>query len=183
LARAGVRPGLVTLLGLLLSLLVPVAAIWRGPYFFAAAGLVLLAALADSTDGAVAVMTGRASRLGAFDDGLADRVSEAAWLVALWLVGGHGLLVAACGALSWLHEYVRATAARSGLDDIAVITVNERPTRVIATVIALTLGGLVWMINPGLVPGTVTVVLAIWLLLAVLGLIRLIATVRARLRR
>jgi CDP-diacylglycerol--glycerol-3-phosphate 3-phosphatidyltransferase len=178
LSRLGVRPGAVTLLGLLLSLAVPVAAVWRGVFFFAAAGLVLLSALADSVDGAVAVMSARASRLGAFDDGLADRVGEAAWLTALWLVGGHGVVVVACGAVSWLHEYVRATAARSGMHDIGVITVNERPTRVIAVIAALTLGGLTWMVNPRLVPGAVTVVLAIWLLLGVLALIRLVATVR-----
>jgi CDP-diacylglycerol--glycerol-3-phosphate 3-phosphatidyltransferase len=183
LARVRVRPGTVTLLGLLLSLAVPVAAVWRGAYFFAAAGLVLLAALADSTDGAVAVMSARASRLGAFDDGLADRVGEAAWLTALFLVGGHGAVVVACGAVSWLHEYVRASAGRAGMADIGVVTVNERPTRVIAVIAALTLGGLTWMANPRLVPGVVTVVLAVWLLLGVLALIRLIATVRTALRR
>jgi CDP-diacylglycerol--glycerol-3-phosphate 3-phosphatidyltransferase len=183
LARVRVRPGAVTLLGLLLSLAVPAVAISRGPFLFAAAALVVLAALADSTDGAVAIMTGRASRLGAFDDNLADRVSEAAWLSALWLVGGHGVVAVACWAASWLHEYVRAAGVRSGMADIAVITVNERPTRVIATVAALILGGLVWMFNPRLVPGVVTVVLAVWLLLGVLALIRLIAAVRAAIRR
>jgi len=173
----------VTLLGVVLSLAVPAVAIWRGPYLFAAAALVVLAALADSADGAVAVMTARASRLGAFDDSLADRISEAAWLSALWLVGGHGVVVVACGAVSWLHEYVRAAGARSGMADIGVITANERPTRVIAVVGALTLGGLVWMFNPRLVPGVVTVVLAFWLLLGVLALIRLIDTVRTAIRR
>jgi CDP-diacylglycerol--glycerol-3-phosphate 3-phosphatidyltransferase len=183
LARLRVRPGVVTLIGLLLSLAVPAVVVLRGWFFFAGAALVLLAAVADSTDGAVAVMTARATRLGGFDDGLADRVSEAAWLIALWLVGGHGLLVASCGALSWLHEYVRARAGASGIAGIGAITVNERPTRVIAVIAALTLGGLAWMINPRLVPGAVTLVLAVWLVLAVLGLVRLIATVRSALRR
>lgn len=183
LARVGVRPGAVTLLGLLFSAAVPPVVVFRGWFFFAGAALVLLAAIADSTDGAVAVMTARASRLGAFDDGLADRLSEAAWLLGVWLVGGHGVLVAACGAASWLHEYVRARAGASGMADIGVVTVNERPTRVIAVIGALVLGGLTWMINPRLVPGTVTVVLAIWLVFALLGLIRLVAVVRRTLHR
>jgi CDP-diacylglycerol--glycerol-3-phosphate 3-phosphatidyltransferase len=173
---------MVTALGLLFSIAVPVVVVYRGWFFFAGAGLVLLAAIADSTDGAVAVMTARASRLGAFDDGLADRLSEAAWLFGLWLVGGHGVLVAACGAVSWLHEYARARAGAVGMSGIGVVTVNERPTRVIAVIAALVLGGLAWMINPHLVPGTVTIALAFWLLLAVLGLIRLVAVVRGALR-
>jgi phosphatidylglycerophosphate synthase len=183
LGRLGVRPGAVTLAGVLLSLAVPIVVVFRGWFFFAAAGLVLLAALADSADGALAVMTARVSRLGSFDDALADRVSEAAWLLALWLVGGHGVLVVGCGAVSWLHEYVRARATASGMVGIGIVTANERPTRVIAVIAALGLGGLNWQINPSLVPGSVTVVLAIWLLLAVLAIARLIETVRATLRR
>ncbi len=183
LSGIGIRPGTVTLLGLLLSLLVPVVVLFRGGFFFIGAVLVLLAAVADSSDGAVAVMSGQASRLGAFDDAVADRLSEAAWLVALWLLGGHGLLVVACGALSWLHEYIRARAATSGMAGVGVVTANERPTRIIAVIVALTLGGLAWLVNPSLVPGTVTLVLALWLLLCLLGIVRLTATVRTTLRR
>ena len=183
LAAAGFAPGTVTAFGLVFSVLVPVVVIFRGWFLFLGAALVLLAALADSVDGAVAVLSHRASRLGAFDDAVTDRLAEAAWLLALWLVGGHGVLVVACGGVSWLHEYVRARAATSGMAGIGTVTVNERPTRVIAVIGALTLGGLVWMINPSLVPGTITVVLAIWLLLAVLALVRLVSTVRTTLRR
>jgi CDP-diacylglycerol--glycerol-3-phosphate 3-phosphatidyltransferase len=183
LARIGVKPGAVTLAGLVLSAAVPVVAIFRGWYLIAAAGLVLLAAIADSTDGAVAVMTARASRLGSFDDAVVDRVCEAAWLLALWLVGAHGLVVVGCGALSWLHEYVRARAAVSGYHGVGVITSNERPTRVIAVVLAFVLGTFAGWINMNLVPGTMTVVLAFWLVLGVIALLRLTGTVRAGLRR
>jgi hypothetical protein len=54
--------------------------------------LVLLSAVADTVDGAVAVIAGRATRLGQVDDSLADRLGEACWLVALWLVGAPGWL-------------------------------------------------------------------------------------------
>ncbi len=128
-------------------------------------------------------MTARATRLGSFDDALADRLSEAAWLLSLWLVGGHGLLVVGCGALSWLHEYVRARGTAAGMASIGVVTANERPTRVIAVILALCLGGLAWLINPRLTPGTITVILAIWFLLALLALLRLTNTIRTSLRR
>jgi CDP-diacylglycerol--glycerol-3-phosphate 3-phosphatidyltransferase len=182
LARIRVRPGAVTAVGLLLAAAVPVAAVFRGWYLFAAAGLTLLSAVADSADGAVAVISSRTTRIGAFDDSLADRFSEAAWLLGLWLVGAHGLLVAGCGALSWLHEYVRARATACGLTRITVVTTAERPTRVIAVVAAFVLGGLTFAVSPGLTPGVVTVVLALWALLGALGLIRLIRVVRAALR-
>ena len=45
--------------------------------------LVLLSAVAETIDCAVAVITGRASRIGQVYDALADRISEACWLVGL----------------------------------------------------------------------------------------------------
>jgi phosphatidylglycerophosphate synthase len=182
LSRLGLRPGVVTLLGLLFAAAVPVVAVLRGWWLLAAAGLVLLSALADSADGAVAVISSRASRVGAFDDAMADRLSEAAWLLALWLVGGHGLVVVACGALSWLHEYARARAAAGGVSGIGVITTAERPTRVMSTIIAFVVGAVAWLINPGLTPGAVTVVLAVWAVLGLLGTLRLVSNVRNTLR-
>jgi len=182
LSRIGLRPGAVTLVGLLLAVAVPAVAVWRGWFLWVAAILVILSALADSADGAVAVISSRASRLGAFDDALADRLSEAAWLLGLWLVGGHGLAVVSCGALSWLHEYVRARAVAAGITGIGTVTTAERPTRVISTVIAFALGGLAWLISPDLTPGVVTIALAVWAVLALLGLLRLVGTVRRTLR-
>jgi CDP-diacylglycerol--glycerol-3-phosphate 3-phosphatidyltransferase len=182
LARIGVRPATVTLLGLLLSLAVPLAAWYRGVWFFAAAGLVFLSAVADSADGAVAVITGRTTRLGTFSDSMADRLSEAAWLVGLWLVGGHGVLVTVCGALAWLHEYARARAAVAGMGGVAVITVAERPTRVIAAIAGFMLGGIAWSLDPGLTPGAVTVAVAFWAILGLIGTARLVSAIRTELR-
>jgi phosphatidylglycerophosphate synthase len=183
LSRLGLRPGMVTMAGVVLSAAVPVAAIYRGPWLFAAAALVLLAALADSADGAVAVMTNRTSRLGAFDDSVADRITEAAWLLALWLVGAQGLLVAASGALAWLHEYIRARSIVAGMTGIGMVTTAERPTRVIVAFVALVVGGVAWFIDPKLTPGAVTVALAVWALLGLAGTTRLLTAVRATLRQ
>ncbi len=183
LTALGLRPGMVTMAGLLLSCAVPVAAVFRGGWLFAAAALVLLAAIADSADGAVAVMTNRTSRLGAFDDSVVDRLTEAAWLLALWLVGAQGILVAAAGALAWLHEYIRARSIVSGMTGIGMITTAERPTRVIVAFMALVAGGVAWFIDPKLTPGAVTVTLAVWALLGLAGTTRLLAAVRAALRQ
>jgi CDP-diacylglycerol--glycerol-3-phosphate 3-phosphatidyltransferase len=182
LARLGLGPTAVTALGLLLSAAVPLIVLPRGPWLFLAAVLVLLSALADSADGAVAIVTGRTSRIGSFYDALADRVSEACWLLALWLVGAHGLAVVACGGLAWLHEYARARASLSGLPGLGAVTVAERPTRVIAVILALGLGGLAWIVNPRLTPGVLTIVVSVWILLGLLGGARLLSAIRARLR-
>jgi CDP-diacylglycerol--glycerol-3-phosphate 3-phosphatidyltransferase len=169
--RAGATPAVVTGVGVALSLCVPAVA--RLPLL--AAVLVALSAVADSVDGAVAVLTGRASRAGHVYDSLADRVSEACWLVALWLLAAPGWLLLCCGGLSWLHEYVRARAAAAGMSEIGVVTVAERPTRVILAVASLVVAGF-------LPAPAVTAVVAVWTVLAAVGLGQLLVAVRARLR-
>jgi phosphatidylglycerophosphate synthase len=182
LARLGLGPTAVTAVGLLLSVAVPLVVLPRGPWLFLAAGLVLLSALADSADGAVAIVTGQTSRIGSFYDALADRVSEACWLLALWLLGAHGVLIVACGGLAWLHEYARARATLSGLPGVGAVTAAERPTRVIAVMLALVLGGVTDLVNPRLIPGVLTIVVSVWTLLGLLGAARLLNAIRALLR-
>jgi CDP-diacylglycerol--glycerol-3-phosphate 3-phosphatidyltransferase len=98
-------------------------------------------------------------------------------------MGAPGWLVVVCGGLTWLHEYVRARAAVAGMTGVGVVTIAERPARVILTAAALALGGVAWLINPYLTPGTVTVVVAVWIVVGLLGLTRLVAVVRAALRQ
>lgn len=141
LAAAGVRPDLLTLAGLVvaLSALAPAAA--GGRWALAAGGLVVLSALVDGLDGAVAVLTGRSSRWGAVLDALCDRLADAAYVVVLWLLGAPGWLAAAAAGAAWLLEYARARAAGAGMAGIGVVTVGERPTRVaVAAMFALGAG-------------------------------------------
>jgi phosphatidylglycerophosphate synthase len=181
LARAGVRPAAVTALGLLLCALVPVVvrAGRLGPVV--AAGLVVLSALADSADGAVAVITNRVTRLGYVYDSVADRLGEAAWLVAFWLLGTPVGLVVAAGGVSWLQEYLRARATAAGMREIGVVTVAERPTRGIVVAVGLALAGLASLAGPSLRTGTATLAVAAWLLLGVVGLGQLAVAVHAAL--
>jgi CDP-diacylglycerol--glycerol-3-phosphate 3-phosphatidyltransferase len=183
LARLGVPPAAVTALGLLLCALVPVAA-RSGPVGpLAGAVLVLLGAVADSADGAVAVLTNRVTQLGYVYDSVADRLGEAAWLIAFWLLGAPGWLILTGGGVAWLHEYLRARATAAGMREIGVVTVAERPTRVIIAVLGLAAAGLAGPVSARLVTGTATTAAACWLLLGAAGLAQLMAAVHARLAR
>lgn len=178
LARMKVSPTAVTLAGAVLCVGVPVVSV-RAPYGpFVGAVLVVFAAVADSVDGALAVTTRRASRLGYVYDSVADRFGEATWLAAFWLIGAPGPLVVAAGALSWLHEYVRARATSAGMRAIGAVTVSERPTRVSVALVGLLLAGGAGLIRAELPAGTITVVTAGWVLLALFGLWQLMAAVR-----
>ncbi|WP_432977328.1 CDP-alcohol phosphatidyltransferase family protein [Dactylosporangium sp. CA-233914] len=173
-AQAGVRsPDALTLLGLLLAAAAPAVVLApAGP--FLAAVLVLLSAVADTLDGALAVILSRATRLGQVYDAAADRLSEAAWLLAFALLGAPPWLAAACGAVMWLHEYVRARATAAGMSDIGTVTIAERPTRVL-----LSIFGLLAVLAD---PRAATVTLAIMLPVSLIGLAQLLKVVRRTLR-
>jgi phosphatidylglycerophosphate synthase len=178
LGRIRVSPTVVTVVGLLLCACVPVAAARSTSGAIVGAGFVLLASVADSVDGAVAVVTVRTSRLGYVYDSVADRVGEALWLAAFWLVGAPGALVVIAGSLSWLHEYVRARAVSAGMKEIGAVTLGERPSRVVIALVGLVAAGVAGLIQPDLAAGTMTVVTAIWILLALFGLGQLLSAVR-----
>jgi phosphatidylglycerophosphate synthase len=171
LARRGVGPMAVTTTGLLLCAAVPVSvALLERPGVLLAAVVVLVAALADGLDGAVAVITGRASRLGYVYDSVADRLGELAWLVAFWLAGAPGWLVVAAGAASWLQEYARARATAAGMSEVGVVTVAERPTRVLVAVFGL--------LAAFALPTLITVAAAAWLALTLVAGIQLTIAIR-----
>lgn len=178
LAAARVPPDGLTLLGLVVACaVVPLAAL-GGRWPLLAAAVAVVSGLADNLDGAVAVLTGRTSRWGAVLDALADRVADAAYVVALVVLGAPVPLAALAGGLSFLHEYARARAAGAGLDDAGVITVAERPTRVI--------GATAFLLGAGLYPshaeGWASAGAAFGALVGLVGLAQLLVVVRRRLR-
>jgi phosphatidylglycerophosphate synthase len=179
LDRLRIGPSAVTTLGLLLCALVPVVALVSP---IAAGVVVLLASFADGLDGAVAVVSGRTTRIGYVYDSVADRLGEAAWLVALWVAGAPAWLVVVAGGISWLHEYVRARAAAAGMAEIGVVTVAERPTRVSVAASGLVVGGVAGLVHAGWGSVVTTAAAAAWVALAVVGLAQLAAAVRRALR-
>lgn len=137
LARTGTSPHLLTAAGVAASALAAWAAGPSAGELVVAAGLVTLAAVLDGLDGAVAVLRDRATRRGFVLDSVADRVSDLLLLVVLWRAGAHPVLSVAAGAVAFLLEYTRARATVAGLPDIGVVTVGERPTRVVVVVAGL----------------------------------------------
>ena len=143
LAFVGLTPDVVTVATALLGSAVIVATAAVGGHLVLLTSLlVVLSALADNLDGALAVLLDRATSWGYVLDSVCDRVVDAAFLVALWLVGAPGWLVALGGAVMGLLEYARARAVGAGMPDIGVVTVGERPTRVIVTAAFLLGAGL-----------------------------------------
>jgi CDP-diacylglycerol---glycerol-3-phosphate 3-phosphatidyltransferase len=120
LRRTGLRADHFTLLGVTMSLAAAIA-IANG---WLEGGLVLLilTAVPDILDGAVAKASGTASRRGAFFDSVCDRVADALLLggVAWYLSNTHGghivLLPMAVLAASLVVSYERAKAESLGYD-------------------------------------------------------------------
>lgn len=177
LAVLRLPPDLVTITGGLVSILAVWFA-WLGQQWVVAAAVVVaLSGLVDNLDGAVAVMTGRTSRWGFVLDSLVDRVSDTLYLVAMWVVGAPAWLCVVSGVLMGLLEYTRARAGNAGMREIGVVTVWERPTRVIVTAMFLLGAGVhVLSAEQWATAGTIT-----WAVLGVVGLVQLIAVVRRRL--
>ncbi len=175
LSAARVPPDLLTLLGVLVSAGAAGLASGDGPGWLLAAALVVVASgLLDSLDGAVALMTGRVTRWGHVLDSVADRVSDLLYLVALWLAGAHAVVCAGGGTLMLLHEYTRARAVAGGMSEVGVVTVWERPTRVIVT--AAFLASAAVLGDPWPTLGAWT-----WVGLGVVGLGQLLVVVRRQL--
>lgn len=137
LAARAVPPDAISAGALALAAGAVPAAVAGGPWLVLAAALVLAGAVADGLDGAVAVLARRQTRTGAIVDSAGDRLAEAAAAVALWAAGAPGWLAVTAAGVWWLHEYLRARAGAVGVPGIGMVTVAERPTRVIAAVVGL----------------------------------------------
>lgn len=176
--RLGASPDAVTLVGLAVSLLALPLAWLGGRWLLASALAVFASGITDNLDGAVAVMTGRATKWGAVLDSACDRVGDMAFLAALWLAGAPAGVCVAAGGVTFLQEYVRARAVAGGMSEVGVVSVWERPSRV------LVVG--MFLLAAGLHPAWGGWLLAVgsWaaLGLAVVGLVQVGATVRRRLR-
>ncbi|MDY6892888.1 MAG: CDP-alcohol phosphatidyltransferase family protein [Chloroflexota bacterium] len=139
LAKTGINPNVLTVIGLLLTL--AVAWVVYTGRFFLGGFLVLLSGAFDLLDGAVARASGRTTLFGALLDSTFDRFSEAAlFLGLLAYYAGQGsfqesLLVGAALVGSLTTSYVRARAEGLGLKcEVGIFT---RPERVVLLAIGL----------------------------------------------
>jgi CDP-diacylglycerol--glycerol-3-phosphate 3-phosphatidyltransferase len=163
LARAGITPDAVTVVGALGTVASAVIFFPRG-WFFAGTLLIWAFAMLDLVDGAVARAGGQESAFGAVLDSSCDRVADAAVFGTLaWYFAMHDqrwLLLAAllCLVLGSLTSYIRARAEAAGLT--ATVGIAERAERLIIVLVGTGLDGL-----PGLhVPYVLAA--ALWILVA-----------------
>lgn len=177
-ARAGVHPNVVTLLGLAVTLAIPML-VWEEPPrgLLALAGVVVfLTLLLDGVDGAVAALRQRVTSFGGVLDGVADRFGEFAYLVVLWRLGADPVWLVAGGAVTLVQEFARARAASLGADQIEAVTVWERPTRAILA--GMTCVGLASVGNADLGFDVARVAGQVWLVMSVIGLAQLMSHIR-----
>ena len=139
-SRLRVTPNVLTSFGVLFSV-----AAWFGAHSWWALAFVLLALLADGLDGSLAIYAGAESMRGAFVDSLADRISEAFFFLTFYrLAPRYVVVIFIAWIFGYVQEYIRARAQGLGHKTTGIVTISERPVRVI-----LLLGTIIaWHINP-----------------------------------
>lgn len=178
LAAYGVLPDVLTAWAVWVTIAVVALAALGGVWAVLGALLLVAGGFGDGLDGAVAVLTDRTTRWGYVLDSMADRVTDSLFLVAAWAVGAPGWLAVTTGVAVFLVEYLRARAGNAGVDHVEVITVGERPSRVICCAIALALAGAV----PARATTLAGLSVAILLVLSLVALVQLGVVVARRLR-
>lgn len=156
LGRLNVSPNFFTILGFVFSLAaglsfafaaqLPTLTVYSQIFFIRLAGiLILLSALCDIFDGAVARAEGRQSRFGAYLDSVLDRYSETAVLTGLiyfFAVSGdiiHTVVTVLVLVGSIFVSYTKARAEGLGVE--CKVGLMERPERLILLIIGAIAGG------------------------------------------
>ena len=153
LARLGLTPNAVTLLGLLLS--GATAYLVFSERLLAAGLLLIVSALFDHLDGALARLSGRVTAFGAFLDSVVDRLTEAIVLfgVLLLALGQNNTILAILAFLalvfSMMVSYTRARA--EGLGVPGEVGIMTRPERVVLMAVGLIVGELALTIALGII--------------------------------
>ncbi|HEX2143194.1 MAG TPA: hypothetical protein VHG10_01675 [Glycomyces sp.] len=180
------QPGGVVALGMVASLFVPFCVLVGGPIILVALPLIAVTALADASYTLLATRSTSLSRRVLVFEPLAARISEAAWLLALWLLGAPGWEVAVTGALCWMYVLTRSRARQVGLRDLGMTTMGERSVREVVVALGFGAAGVIALAGGGQyedwIGGAVTVTATVWMLLASLGLLQLVIVVSAALR-
>lgn len=174
LARAGCSPAVLTLWTVWVALAVVAAAAAGGSWPALAGWLVVFGGVGDALDGAVAVMTDRATRWGYVLDSAVDRSNDVLFAIALVVVGGPAWLAALYALLFFELEYIRARAGNAGGSPIGAITVGERANRVVFCGAGLFAAG----VFPGRAAAVVTATLGLLVCLSAAGVAQLVIAVR-----
>ena len=185
LARVGLTPNALTVIGFLIAC---VAAVAAGAQAWLLAGLlVIFGGVFDLFDGAVARATGKVSKLGAFLDSTFDRWGEGVVFVGIvWGAMEMGLsrpviLSSLAMVSAFMVSYTRAKAENMGFTSgagMAAVGLAPREVRIVILTIGLIAAGLL----PGLpadtgTPGAMAYPLSALALEVSLGLIAILATI------
>lgn len=189
LARRGVHPDVVTYAGVALTAAVPAIAALGAAWPLLALPVLVVAAVLDGVDGALAAQTGTDSAWGRVLDPFADRLSDLLLVLTLVVLGAPVWLGVLLGALTLLIESVRSTGQVAGVTGAGAITVWERPSRVIVPSFATALVAAEWLARDRgfltALTGDVlaTAAAALGTLLALAALLHVLVTVRRTLHR
>ena len=119
-----ISPNVLTLLGLVSAGMVALTATsWWAVFFL------VFSHFCDGIDGSVAIFQKRDSAWGATLDSVVDRISEAFWLYALYLIGVPAWLAISLWSIAAFQEYARAKLSSLDVTNIGVVTPTERPVR------------------------------------------------------
>lgn len=144
LVRAGVSPSTVTVAGVAVMAAVPLIASAGAAWPMVAMLVILVGAVLDGVDGAIAVRAGKASRWGRVLDPFADRCSDLLLILTLVVLGAPVWLGISLALLTLLLESVRAHAQATGMEGPGVLTWWERPSRVIVASFATATSAIEW---------------------------------------
>jgi len=119
-----ISPNTLTLFGLLGAIATALTAKTAWAIFF-----LVFSLFCDGIDGSVAIFQHRDSKWGATLDSVADRISEALWFYALYVIGVPAWIPMTLWCVASFQEYARAKLISLGVSDIGVVTPAERPIR------------------------------------------------------
>jgi len=132
-----ISPNTLTFLGLLGAVATAITA--HTPW---AIVFLVFSLFCDGIDGSVAIFQQRDSQWGATLDSVADRISEALWLYALYAIGVPAWIPITLWSVAAFQEYARAKLISLGVSDIGVVTPAERPVRASFLFVALVMNQL-----------------------------------------
>lgn len=185
LARVGLSPNALTVIGFLIACVAAVAA--GAQLWFLAGVLVIFGGMFDMFDGMVARATGKASKAGAFLDSVFDRWGEGVVYVGIvWGAMQMGLerpvlLAAAAMVAAFMVSYTRARAESLGFvpgKGMASVGLAPREVRLVILTLGLITAGLLPGLPEDTAPaGAMAYPLGALALEAALGLITVLATI------
>lgn len=187
LNRLGVTPNAVTVCGVFVTAAaVGVGALGRW-WPAVAAAIIVVGAVLDGVDGALAAQRNSSRGWGTVVDTLADRCSDLLLVGLLIVLGAPMWTGIVIGVATLLLESLRATAQTTGMVGPGTLTVWERPSRVVLAVVASVCAAAIWWAgawwaqrfggtpDPRLVVGALSL---LGVVLSALGVVQLLVAVR-----